>query len=1264
MLFEGDLTSEKTEKLIENYAKLLNEGISSSEILVLVQNSAKKNEFIQKTLDKLEVDILEKMQVYSFFGLVYNTILDNRVYIENCIQDDTKTQIIPNLCGLELSQYIMRNAMNEVEFKGYNSRKSLLHQLFRRYSLIVQNDLTPEEVKWRSEDVLKESFSIDAKKALDIFLKNTLENRTFDYLRQSLIFNSIYKNTDYFKNIKYLILDDGDEVTPICYDFISYLKPQLKDFYIAYDYVGATRLGYLSANKNTNYIELFGQDAIKLKTRSKLIEDAGILYQNVTEEKRLTPKNIKKFSKLTRQQMLDMKDVKELLLQGIKPKEIVIITPIIDNTLRFSVKEILGSLCNPMFLSGSEKLIKNKYSSVSLIILKLAKSPEKVDSFELRRLFKYLDIPIKYCGCILDTFDKENKIEKIDLEVEEYTEKYCKFVDLLEKIKETSLLSKRVFEIYNRIFKKDPPNRDLIKFNFFIKQIEDFEKANICEEDILIQLENSIISENPATILDIKEKDLVIATPQKVIDNKIRSDYQFWFDISSDEWIKSDTGPLYNAWVMQKCWNKEEFTAQDNLELGKEKLARILRKLTLCAKKSIFTYSSFYDGNGAENYGGIEKFLTVEEVLSPKEKRKFVPREDQKPVLKYKEGKMAISAVPGAGKTTILLELIIKLLDSGVKPEKIYVMTYMESAARNFRERIKAANPDMNVLPNISTIHGLALRILKENNNCEKIGLASDFEICDDSKRLSILSDLSTRLKLTKKDSEIFEKAVSIIKFSKVEHFKSVEDKKLEKFILFYNEYDRILKENGLIDYDDMLLSSVKLLKENKDVLKYYRENCEILIEDEAQDSSSIQQELIGLLSRGNLIRCGDINQAITATFSNADVEGFRKFITETKNNVSIDCSQRCCESVWKLANSLVKNAENKEFSKGAFYKIFMKPTESNPVEKNALMTFVAEDDFKERSFVLKKIKDVLAKNPKSTIGVLLRNNFQVKTWTGVIENSGLKTVTRTECLEQKPFFRTIFAIMNIILNPFDNENVAQNYNILAENGLYKSGFYEKIKNCEKPFIKTNIDNLAMSDLSDFLWDMLYWLDFPELEVDELALKIGAYYYSSQIDMSNIYLVSTFLKRFTSKNFNFVVKYLNELSKKSSVSGLKFFAEEEKSEKEILEGKVQVMTMHKSKGDEFDVVFLPEMTEASLPITIENIKLRKDAEFMEHVRMFSDNYKPKSEEEIKKMILDENLRLMYVAITRAKRKLYVSVSKNNKKKSEPNEIFQIMESLK
>ena len=78
---------------------------------------------------------------------------------------------------------------------------------------------------------------------------------------------------------------------------------------------------------------------------------------------------------------------------------------------------------------------------------------------------------------------------------------------------------------------------------------------------------------------------------------------------------------------------------------------------------------------------------------------------------------MGIMAVPGAGKTTILLALIIKLIKDGISPENIFVLTYMESAAKNFKERIKLAIQDMPETPNISTIHGLALRIIKENSN-------------------------------------------------------------------------------------------------------------------------------------------------------------------------------------------------------------------------------------------------------------------------------------------------------------------------------------------------------------------------------------------------------------------------------------------------------------------------------------------------------------------------------------------------------------------
>ena len=304
-------------------------------------------------------------------------------------------------------------------------------------------------------------------------------------------------------------------------------------------------------------------------------------------------------------------------------------------------------------------------------------------------------------------------------------------------------------------------------------QLQDFENVfgnnfKDRQEEIITQIENSNIAENPYSTLEIGTNDLIISTPQKIIDNQVKTKYQLWLDISSDEWVKSDTGPLYNAWVFQRGWAKDEFTIDDNIELSKEKTARILRKLTLCATEHIFTYSSLFDGNGIENFGGIEEYIKVSENIEQKDNNtktfNIIPRDDQKPVLEYKQGKMAISAVPGAGKTTILLALIIKLLDRGISPENIFVMTYMESAARNFRDRIKNIRQNSSQLPNISTIHGLALRILKENGNYERLGLSSDFEICDDTQRSRIVRELATKLKLKKTETDEFDRGVSVFK--------------------------------------------------------------------------------------------------------------------------------------------------------------------------------------------------------------------------------------------------------------------------------------------------------------------------------------------------------------------------------------------------------------------------------------------------------------------------------------------------------------------
>ena len=254
-----------------------------------------------------------------------------------------------------------------------------------------------------------------------------------------------------------------------------------------------------------------------------------------------------------------------------------------------------------------------------------------------------------------------------------------------------------------------------------------------------------------------------------------------------------------------------------------------------------------FDPTGVENLGGIEEFLISEDKSNIEEKKVFqiIPRKDQEPVLEYKKGSMAISAVPGAGKTTILLALIMKLINSGIDPLNIFVLTYMDSAARNFRERIKNMSPDSTKLPNISTIHGLALRIIKENSNFERLGLDADFEICDDSQRLKIIKSIAG--KLTKTEIEDFDRAISVFKLQEGNLDTPSADKKIEKFKDFYRQYKQKLEEESLIDYDDILLFSVKLLEENKDLLEYYQEICEYIIEDEAQDSSAIQQRLINL---------------------------------------------------------------------------------------------------------------------------------------------------------------------------------------------------------------------------------------------------------------------------------------------------------------------------------------------------------------------------------------------------------------------------------
>ncbi|MBE7704919.1 MAG: ATP-dependent helicase [Cyanobacteria bacterium SIG29] len=1216
MLIKGT-TKNKTNYLVHKYNELISCGVNEKNILIITLNSFKKSLFHKNA------------KVLTFQGLCYNAFLDNKKYIASLINNNDENYE-PNLCGLEISQFIFKQSIKEADFSDYISKVNLLHQLFRRYSLIVNNDLSNKEVLERSK-FLKESFALDAQKAIDDYKLKTIQYKSFDYLRQMAILPSIYKNTDYFKNIEYLIVDDADEMPYAFWQFVDAIMPNLKDYFIAYDENGSSRCGYLCAYKNgiKDFKENYSPTEITLEDKNLFNNEAELFYYNLKKGEKTKFNNIQFNSGIRRLDMLDkvVKEIKNLISEGVKPNEIAIISPIIDDILLQAF-----STLNYQTISGNEKLSNISEIKHLIILLKIVNGIE-VKDYEIKDiLINLLKIPYKKCFNIIKT--KKLSQDSIN------NENYIKLISTLNSLRKTKYnLCEQIKILWENLIKSNP-----IKYDFFMKEARNFElafngKIENIQEQFLIQIENSVISENPAETISINNNCVLIGTPQKVIDYSLHTKYQFWLDISNNEWLKEDTGTLYNAWGLSRDFNKKEFTFEDNLLLTRDKAARIVRKLMFCSDKEIKFYSSLYDNTGNENFGGLNDFIEIE-IANKKQNFEITPRADQKPVLEYKSGQMGIMAVPGAGKTTILLALITKLIKEGIKSENIFVLTYMESAAKNFKERIKSALPDNIDTPNISTIHGLALRIIKENSNFTKVGLDDKFEICDDTTKERIIKEIL-------KDEEKFDnylRCLSIVKLSNKTSIKT-KHKEIQDFFDFYKKYNSALKEQNMIDYDDMLYFAVKILEEDKEALNYYQNLCQFIIEDEAQDSSEIQQRLLKLLSgkHKNLVRCGDINQAITSTFTNSDTQGFKNFLNNNKK-VEMNSSQRCSKPIYSLANKLIKTTLKDENKKQAFYEIEMIGTSNNPKTQTEPKFLLFETTKDEKEFILEKVKEILKEEKNTSIAILLRLNSQVNEYNEFFLSQGIKTTVRTDCLSQKKIFKIILNVLKIIKEPLNNNLILE----FAQNYVDKEDL-KFIKELKEPFIHTQIDDLYSEKLNQLYWDIDYWLNQSTSSIEEIAQKIGFYYSKTSTDKANTYLVSTFIKRIG-----------NDLEKieycaQRPLSAYKFF------EEEIIENEtsVNIMTMHKSKGDEFDYVFIPQTNEDNYPLNLQNVKLKSGGHFVQTIKSQLENSTIKMPDILKQEQIFETLRLLYVGITRAKSCLYITSAKinNRKKKITPSEIF-------
>ncbi|MEI7474197.1 MAG: ATP-dependent helicase [bacterium] len=1288
MLITGELGAGKTSYLVEQYCNIVMSGISPSEIMVICQNKHKQNDFTSRVLtqlSKLGYNQSANFNIRTFNGIVYNFIFDNWSYIEQkIVKLNDKSEIFPNLCGLESTEYLLRNIINVINqrkdvsdsFRDYLSSHNLLHQILRRYSLIIQNNLSDYEIN-NANSILNETHTQQVEEAIKSIKKQELVLRHFDYLRQTEIFSSVFQERfDYFKDIKYLFVDDFDEIPYVAQNFIREIRLKSEKFYISADLNGGSRRGYLCAYpegldeiKNIENIR-----TVKLTKPNKMQDDAEKLFVAIKSNISAKLDNFYHDNLLWRTDMIKnaMIKITDLVADGVDFNEIVVVAPDFDICMKYSLQEFFEqNSYNYQFFSGSKKLIDDKIVKSVLIIAQIINKewylfPSKS---ELSELFSFLwNYAVNKADIYQNKRLNSKSLKSLVFGIEELDVKYAEFLSKIEEISEENLdIYSQLGVIFTKIILPIiDENTQLNDFNNLLKSLREFQELIIKlgkelkneEREWIIQIKSTVVSDNPAVAEEINENAIKIATPQKVVDLELHSNYQIWIDTSSNSWIKDDTGPLYNSWMLRKNCAISDYTPDIHRKLTLEKSAHLLRKLVLCSKEHIYCYSSDYDSTGRENaYGGIVLFLGQIIETAVKDFN-FTPREDQKDIIDYKGGMLAVPAVPGAGKTTVMQGLIHKLIKDGTPPEKILVLTYMDSAAENIREKIKSFCGSE--LPHVSTIHSLALKILKENDNYSRLGLEYDFNICDGDLRPQIINErcgifLPTGEDL-KKWTEMIDKGIIYAKqnglsVEKIE--KSPLAKKnqiISEFLPIYRDYQQFLKSRNMIDFDDVLYLCSNLLKENKEVRAYYQDKFTYVIEDEAQDSSEIQQRILSCIceKHKNLIRCGDVNQAITTTFSNADVEGFKSFINEN-NKVEMDCSQRCAEGIYTLANELIKFSREDSMFSDAFYEIYMKPVKnSNPVNKDNLCFKTFETSEEEKDYITSKIKKIIKENPNNSVAVLLRNNFQVLSWASLLESNEIPFICKTDSLKQKKVFRFLLSYLKFLAAPHNKDRVVELFNVLTSYKLYKKDFVSLnfLNNLGSPFLAFKTYELPTEELIRFKLDLEYWLYFASLPVEELVIKLGHYYFIDTLDRANMHLFALFVKKFREKETDYqrnitvglfeIVKYFEELGRKDI--RIKYFEEEE----ENIQGQTCLMTVHKAKGLGFDVVFMPSMHEDGYSYSVSpdktisssKHKLTKELDkIMELKTDYADN---------RIMQCNEHLRLIYVGITRAKRQLYMT----------------------
>ncbi len=586
----------------------------------------------------------------------------------------------------------------------------------------------------------------------------------------------------------------------------------------------------------------------------------------------------------------------------------------------------------------------------------------------------------------------------------------------------------------------------------------------------------------------------------------------------------------------------------------------------------------------------------------------------QKEAVLHTEGPCLVIAGAGSGKTKVLTTRIARLIESGVNPYQILAITFTNKAAKEMRDRLNILVPDNGAF--VGTFHSFGLRVIRENYL--KLGLDRNFTIIDSDDVLSIIKKILKEKGIDSKECapNYIRNRISFIKNemmteAEIDKYLTSDAEKIAAEV--YIEYKKRLKQNNSVDFDDLLSLPVELFLKDKEALEYYQEKYKYILIDEYQDTNEVQYKMTKILAKKyqNLFVVGDPDQSIYM-FRGANFRNILNFEKDYQNTkvIPLEENYRSTKMILDAANSVIKN--NKERKD--------KDLRSNNGVGVKVKYLRSYDEKHEITLVIEQIKQLLEKGiEKKDIAVFYRTNAQAR----VVEEQFLKSNIPYKVVGSYYFYsrkeiKDLICYLRLILNPHDEISLRRVINVPKrkigastianiESHANELGvsMFDAITNGKELEFKNLIlslqkesESLSLTELVDCILERSGMKE--ELEKDPSL--------ESELRLDNLMefksITATFESQTGSVNLG---DFLEEISLIADITEHKDF-----------EDVVTLMTIHSAKGLEFDIVFLVGMEEGIFPHA--NALMERDG-------------------------IEEERRLMYVGITRARKELFLTNAK-------------------